>query len=41
MDVLADPLPPALAVDTSIFFAALTVREQHHTRARALLDRLA
>lgn len=41
MDVLADPLPPALAVDTSIFFAALTVREQHRTRARALLDRLA
>jgi len=37
---LDDPLPPALAVDTSFLLYGLNVREPLHPRARHLLDRM-
>ena|SRR2546429_1464460 len=37
---LDDPLPPALAVDTSFLLYGLNVREPLHPRARHLLERM-
>jgi predicted nucleic acid-binding protein len=37
---LDDPLPPAIAVDTSFLIVGLNAREDRHPRARRLLDRM-
>jgi predicted nucleic acid-binding protein len=37
---LDDPLPPALAVDTSFLIVGLNATEDRHPRARRLLDRM-
>jgi predicted nucleic acid-binding protein len=37
---LGDPLPPALAVDTSFLLVGVNATEDRHPRARHLLDRM-
>jgi len=37
---LDDPLPPAIAIDTSFLLVGLNAREPRHQRARRLLDRM-